>query len=75
MSALISAASPEKLDRNAQLRETTGTMNIPQKSGPFSYHKYREIHHNKGNKNMGVNRLNPVQKATYFYKNQILEKN
>ena len=28
--------------------------------------KYREIHYNKGNKKMGVNRLNPVQKATYF---------
>ena len=75
MSALISAASHDKMDRNAKIRATTRTMNINQQSSPLSYHKYREIHHNKSNKNMEVNKLNPVQKATYFYKNQKLAKN
>ena len=48
ISALISAASPEKMDRNAKLRATSGTMNIHQQSSPLSYHKYREIHYNIG---------------------------
>ena len=66
MSALISAGSPEKIDRNAKLRATLRTLNIHKQTSPLNYHKYRQIHHNKGKKNMGVNRLNPVQKATYF---------
>ena len=37
--------------------------------------KYREIHYNiYGNKKMGVNRLNPVHKATYLKSNQKWEK-
>ena len=62
------------MDRDAKLRATSGTTNIHQQSSPLSYHKYREIHYNKGNKKMGVNRLNPVQKATYFKKDQKWEK-
>ena len=62
------------MDRNAKLRATSGTTNIHQQSSPLSYHKYREIYYNKGNKEMGVNRLNPVQKATYFLKNEKWEK-
>ena len=49
-------------------------MNIHQQSSPLSYHKCREIHYNIGEQKMGVNRLNPVQKATYFEKNQKWEK-
>ena len=30
--------------------------------------KYKEIHYNIWQQKMGVNRLNPVQKATYFFK-------
>ena len=74
MSALISAASPEKMDGNAKLRATSLTMNIHQQSSPLSYHKYIEIHHNEGNKNMAVNRLYPVQRATYSDRNQKWEK-
>ena len=62
------------MDGNAKLRATSRTTNIHQQSSPLSYHKYREIHYNTGNKKMGVNRLNPVQKATYFLKNQKWEK-
>ena len=57
-----------KMDRNAKLRTTSGTTNIHQESSPHSYHKYREIHCNIGQQKMGVNRLNPVQKATYLKK-------
>ena len=42
ISALISAASPEKMDRYTKLRTTSGTMNIHQQSSPLSDHKYRE---------------------------------
>ena len=56
------------MDRNAKLRATSGTTNIHQQSSPLSYHKYREIRYNIGQQKMGVNRLNPVQKATYFLK-------
>ena len=44
ISALVNAASPENIDKNAKLRATLGTMNIHQQSSPLSYHKYREIH-------------------------------
>ena len=37
--------------------------------------KYREIHYNIGNIKMGVNRLNPVQKATYLTKKSKVGKN
>ena len=43
---------------------------IPAQKSP----KYREIHYNIGRQKMAVNRLNPVQKATYFLKNQKWEK-
>ena len=48
ISALISAASPEKWIEMLKLRTTSGTMNIHQQSSPLSYHKYREIHYNIG---------------------------
>ena len=41
ISALISAASPEKMDRYTKLRTTSGTMNIQQQSSPLGDHKYR----------------------------------
>ena len=41
ISALISAASPEKMDRYTKLRTTSGTMNIHQESIPHGHHKYR----------------------------------
>ena len=41
ISALISAASPEKMDRCTKLRTTLGTMNIHQQSSPLGDHKYR----------------------------------
>ena len=41
ISALISAASPEKMDRYTKLRTTSGTMNIHQQSSPLGDHKYR----------------------------------
>ena len=63
------------MDRNAKLRTTSVTMNIHQHSSPLSYHKYREIHYNIGNIRMGVNRLNPVQKATYFLEKSKVGKN
>ena len=63
------------MDRNAKLRATSGTMNIHQQSNPLSYHKYREIHYNIGQQKNGVNRLNPVQKATYFFKKSKVGKN
>ena len=56
------------MDRNAKLRATSGTTNIHQQSSPLSYHKYREIHYNLMLQKMEVNRLNPVQKGTYFLK-------
>ena len=37
--------------------------------------KYREIHYNIGQQKMGVNRLNPVQKETYFFKKSKVRKN
>ena len=63
------------MDRNAKLRTTSGTTNIHQQSSPLSYHKYRELHYNIGNIKMGVNRLNAVQKATYFLKKSKVGKN
>ena len=63
------------MDRNAKLRATSGTTNIHQQSSPLSYHKYKEIHYNIGQQKMGVNRLNPVQKATYFLKKSKVGKN
>ena len=53
ISALISAASVKKMDRNAKLRVTSGTTNIHQQSFPLSYHKYREIHYNIGQQKNG----------------------
>ena len=41
ISALISAASPEKMDRHTKLKTTSGTMNIHQQSSPLGHHKYR----------------------------------
>ena len=41
ISALISAASPEKMDRYTNLRTTSGTININYQSGPHGDHKYR----------------------------------
>ena len=43
MSALISAASPEKMDRYTKLRTASGTMNIHQQSSPLGDHKYRGV--------------------------------
>ena len=68
ISALISAGSPEKMDRNAKLRATSGTTNIHKQSSPLSYRKNRGIHYNTGYQKIGVDRLNPVQKATYLKK-------
>ena len=41
ISARISAASLEKMDRYTKLRTTSGTMNIHQQSSPLRDHKYR----------------------------------
>ena len=62
MSALISAACPDKMDKKSKLRATSGATNI-QQSSPFSYPKYREIHCKIRAKNE-VNRFNYVQKAS-----------
>ena len=40
ISALISAASPEKIDRYNKLRTTSGTMNVHQQSSPLGDHEY-----------------------------------
>ena len=40
ISALISAASFEKMDRYTKLRSTSGTINIHQQSSPLGDHKY-----------------------------------
>ena len=50
MSALISAASPEKMDRYTKLRTTSVTMNIHQQSSPLGDQKYRGDHYHKENK-------------------------
>ena len=68
ISALSSAASPEKMDKNTKLRTTSGTINIHQQSSPFGHQKYRGDIIIKGNKTNGVNRLNSVQKATNLKK-------
>ena len=69
MSALISAASPEKVDRYTRLRTTSGTMNIHKQSSPLGDKKYRRYPIIiKRTKQMGVNRLNSVQKATNLKK-------
>ena len=41
ISGLISASSPEKMDRYTKLRTTSRTINIHQKSSPLGDHKYR----------------------------------
>ena len=41
ISALISATSPEKMDRHTKLRTKSGTMNVHQHSSPLDHHKYR----------------------------------
>ena len=41
ISALISAASPEEMDRYTKLGTTSGTMNIHQQSSPLGDHRYR----------------------------------
>ena len=41
ISALISAAGPEKMDRYTKLGTTSGTMNTHQQSSPLGDHKYR----------------------------------
>ena len=41
ISALISAASPEKMDRYTKLRTTSRTINIHQQSSELGDHKYR----------------------------------
>ena len=40
ISALISATSPEKMDRYTKLRTTLFTMNINKQSSPLGDHKY-----------------------------------
>ena len=51
ISALSSAASPEKMDKNTKLRTTSGTINIHQQSSPFGHQKYRGDHYHKGKQN------------------------
>ena len=69
ISALVSAASPEKMDRYTKLGTTSGTMNIHQQSSPLGDHKYRgDPIIIKRTQQMGVNRLNSVQKATNLKK-------
>ena len=74
MSALVSAVL-KKMDRNTELRATSGTMNIHQKRSPLGCRKCREIHCHIRQLNLTffdlsfplkneVNRLNSVQKAT-----------
>ena len=41
ISSLISAASPEKMDRYTKLRTTSGTMIIHQQSSPLGDHNYK----------------------------------
>ena len=50
ISALISAASPEKMNGYTKLRTTSGTMYIHQQSSPLCDHKYRGDHYHKENK-------------------------
>ena len=40
ISALISEASPKKMDGYIELRITSGTLNIHQQSSPLGDHKY-----------------------------------
>ena len=49
MSSLMSAVSPDKMDKISKLRATSGTTNI-QQSSPLSYLKYRKIRCNKEQK-------------------------
>ena len=64
------------MDRNAKLRATSWTIIIHQQSSPLSSQKQSEIHYNiVEQKKMGVNRLNPVEKATYFLKKSKVGKN
>ena len=41
ISKLISAASPEKMDRYTKSRTTLGTMNTHQQNSPHGHYKYR----------------------------------
>ena len=50
ISALISAASPEKMDGYTKLRTTSGTMYIHQQSSRLGDHKYRGDPYHKQNK-------------------------
>ena len=55
MSAHISAASPEKMDRKTKSRATSGTTNIHQQSSPLGHHKNMEIHYHTREQKNGVN--------------------
>ena len=68
MSALISAASSEKLDRYTKLRASSGTMNIHQQSSPLSHHKYRQIHYHIGEQNNSGQQIEFSAKSNQFEK-------
>ena len=70
ISALISAASPEKMDRYTKLTTTSRTINIHQQSSPLGDQKYGEIHYHKENKTNGGKRNEFSAESNQFNKNQ-----
>ena len=70
MSALISAAGPEKMDRYTKLRTTSGTLIIHWQSSPLGHHKYREIHYHKDKQNKWGQQIEFSAESNQFEKNQ-----
>ena len=68
MSALISAGSPEEMDRYTKLRTTSGTMNIHQQSSPLGDHKYRGDYYHKENKTNGGKEIQFSAESNQFEK-------
>ena len=68
ISALISAASPEKMDRYTKLRTTSGTMNIHQQSSPHVDHKYRRDYYHRENKTNGGKQIEFSAESNPFEK-------
>ena len=66
ISAVISSASPEKMDRYTKLRTTSETMNIHQQSRSLGDQEYREIHYHKQNKTNGGKQIEFSAESNQF---------
>ena len=75
MSALISAASPEKMDRYTKLRTTSETMNIHQQNSSIDHHKYRDIHYHIGEQNKWGKQIEFTAESKKFEKKSKVEIN